>query len=273
MGTLADSEVYQLKSSSTKHYYISTSSPVIVAQLAESYQLELGHQNTDPFIVQIQALDNPANLHSEYRFVTMRTTSSQTFVNRLNVVMETPGTTNLRLDGAPVSTTWKVVATSGYSAATVDVSNGSHVIADVTGKPFAVFLYGQKYRESYALDLQRWPLDDILTTADPTSTGNPTTAAPTTTNIHSTESPACFVNSQYYINAHQNNRLSVVQTICFKSRGAIACASLCQRNPDQCLTWQFSKLSNACCFNEPEEDTASVIPEHGTGVWFPLILC
>ncbi len=152
--TREDFEIIDYHTSSDDCYHIYANKAIDVVQLARSYGEE-AHEHTDPFMTILE----PANFlkSSTFVFSTMQSTTGN-FENTVHVTSLSADKDGILLDGAPLSQNlWVEMTTTPHAIARIGVSEGVHYLSHMTGKRFSAFLYGQRYRETYALPIQPVP--------------------------------------------------------------------------------------------------------------------
>lgn len=124
---------------------INSSKPVLVMQFSNGDDFDPGiSYNGDPFMMLIPP---------EEQFMTAYTfaTPSQGFIlNYVTITVPTEGISTLMLDGSPVDAGWFTpIGSTGFSAAGIELSVGSHTINNSANIPFGIYSYGFNGYDSY----------------------------------------------------------------------------------------------------------------------------
>ncbi len=134
---------------SNTYHYIDADKPIMVTSLTKGYKSD-GQDNTDPFLMLHSPVDKA--LSWKFTFTTM-TSIAGSYSNTLAVSCLTVDTANILLDGVAVGATWTGMTGTPYSSTQVSITEGVHVVESSTRTKFVAYLYGQRYRESYAMRL------------------------------------------------------------------------------------------------------------------------
>lgn len=124
---------------------INSSKPVLVMQFSngDDYDPEIDF-NGDPFMMLIPP---------EEQFMTAYTfaTPSEGFVlNYVTITVPTEGISTLMLDGSAVDADWfTAIGSTGFSAAGIELTVGSHTINNTANVPFGIYSYGFNGYDSY----------------------------------------------------------------------------------------------------------------------------
>lgn len=123
---------------------ITASNPIMVAQYEHSVGIQLNGQFElgDPFMMLIPP---PEQYDTAYAF---QSVSHELFTRHfINVVVPSVAASSLRLDGAPLVASYKVVPGTQYSYAQIPLSAGSHYVT--CDSAFGLYAYGFGQANSY----------------------------------------------------------------------------------------------------------------------------
>jgi hypothetical protein len=124
---------------------INAEKPVLVMQYSNGDDFDPNiYGNGDPFMMLIPPEEQ---FMDSYTFATP---SSGYAYNYVTVTIPTEGIASLTLDGLPVDPgLFETIGTSGYSAAGIAISLGSHSLNNSAGTPFGIYSYGFDDYDSY----------------------------------------------------------------------------------------------------------------------------
>jgi len=144
VATLAAGEVLELDLPQSAFSVLETSAPVLAAQYAKSGADD--GTRRDPFMMLV--VPTP-QLGNDYR-VSTPAADVRDFDDRLTIVAPTAEVGGIRVNGAPVASSWTVIGASDHSAAHVSVPTGSNGVSHVSRTvPFGVYAYGWQEDDSY----------------------------------------------------------------------------------------------------------------------------
>jgi len=158
-GTIDRGQFIELDVPSDAYRVIETSAPALVTQFAKS--TETDNQLGDPSMIMVVPTEQFGTDYS----VTTPPQEIRDYSDWLNIVAPTAALGGLRLDGAPITTTWVPIGAggaSGWSATQVAIADGTHRVRHVSPiVSFGVYAYGWAFRESYGYpgELRLTPLD------------------------------------------------------------------------------------------------------------------
>ncbi len=118
---------------------IESTAPVLVAQYANGSDQD--GVPADPFMMLIPPVEQYL---SDY---TLATPSDGININYANLIVPTDSVSSVRMDGAPLATSFTAIGSSGFSGARVPISVGSHRFQ--AARPFGLSIYGFADFESY----------------------------------------------------------------------------------------------------------------------------
>ncbi|XP_066276578.1 IgGFc-binding protein-like [Branchiostoma lanceolatum] len=143
--TVNDGRFFDIDLSSNEYLAISASEPIMVVQYNKGQAAD-GVQ-TDPFMMLISPVEQ---FNSRYVLATVDSPTN-TYTSYIGVVIKTSERDGIRMDGAALSATWVEIPGSSYSAAAVQISQGTHNIRHTSPiSVFSVYLYGHTPYESFA---------------------------------------------------------------------------------------------------------------------------
>ncbi|XP_035672719.1 IgGFc-binding protein-like [Branchiostoma floridae] len=143
--TLNEGRYFDIETSSSDYLSISASEPILVVQYNKGQAAD-GVQ-TDPFMMLIP----PAEQYdSRYTLGTVDSPTN-TYTTYIGVVIKTAERDGIRLDGSGITPTWTEIPGSDYSAAAVQIAQGTHNVRHTNPTSvFSVYLYGHTPYESFA---------------------------------------------------------------------------------------------------------------------------
>lgn len=152
---ILDSAAYDIEVPSDTIAIITSSKPVLVAQLCKSHGAD-GNRDSDPFI----SLVSPVSLYtSSFSFATpVDYAGDDYYQSYLNIISRTASVGNILYDGKVLDTTifqrsWTEIDDTGFSAAVIHVTPGRHTVIERTASGLCLTLYGLAYQESYGMAL------------------------------------------------------------------------------------------------------------------------